>query len=127
MLQVNKIFDLFSEEPEFDPVIDITNTIAYKLKNFENALNFRKDLQSLIEKALDGDKDKVDLIKSYIIFNRAFSFLEDINLDQLKIYLGINKNMKISLKKHLNDSIEFFEKYEEYEKCILLKKIIDLI
>tara|TARA_E500000318_G_C3561172_1_gene213489 strand:- start:132 stop:551 length:420 start_codon:yes stop_codon:yes gene_type:complete len=59
---------------------------------------------------------------------RLFSYLERINLDDSKGIYKIGENFpKKGIANGLNHLIRYFERYEEYEKCGVIKKYLDKI
>jgi hypothetical protein len=75
----------------------------------------------------DLDIDDIERASSYIVYTRAYDNLSKINpenlihIEALKIYS--DKPFKITLKK----ALDYYENIEEYEKCVFLKKIQDII
>ena len=63
----------------------------------------------------------------FMIYNRALSFLAQINLDDpLHVEVLLDKTGEDFLQA-CNMTIEFFTEREEYEKCAFIKKFQDFI
>lgn len=63
----------------------------------------------------------------FTVYNRAWSYIKNINIDKSEdLNAIINFDSKIFYQS-LNTAINFFESYEEYEKCAHLHKIKEIV
>jgi len=63
----------------------------------------------------------------FTVYNRAWTYIKNISLDNHDdINAIINFDNKI-FSKALSSAIQFFEQYEEYEKCAHLYKIKEVV
>jgi hypothetical protein len=135
-MDINRIFDLFtlppsgSKEENVDiSVLDIYSHPAFKIGMFKKWI---VNIPNAIKFALPHTKKNTDIddLESYKlavenqIFRKAFEFLEEIDLN---IHGDVIKNNLDPLfKKTLDQCMEHFIEYEEYEKCIVLKNFQEL-
>ena len=139
MINKNKIFDLFSNTPEnkvsvkkqvaFD---DFMNTPYAKIGMFcklvINHQIFHQKLEKFLKKEnpaynVEDTKEAAD----YGVFNRSYQYINKINIenpDHLKALVGFDPRI---FNKALNNSIDYFVSYEEYEKCAHLFKIQQIV
>ena len=139
MINKNKIFDLFSSTPEnkvsvkkqvaFD---DFMNTPYAKIGMFcklvINHQIFHQKLEKFLKKEnpaynVEDTKEAAD----YGVFNRSYQYINKINIenpDHLKALVGFDPRI---FNKALNNSIDYFVSYEEYEKCAHLFKIQQIV
>ena len=136
-MDIDKIFNLFSNnsEDEYDngiikfkehPLywITLAHKLYYKHHIFnEKVINMFSNVQPKLDM---GDVKKAG---SYMIYVRCWEYLSKLDLENhehtnaLKTYY-LEKNDFIKLVTSL---LLFFENYEEYEKCIILKQIYDVL
>lgn len=134
-MDINKIFDLFSESSEDDnniikfkehPLywIILTHKLYYKHNIFsEKVINMFSNVQPKL------DMDDVKKAGDYVIYVRCWEYLSKLDLENyehvnaLKTYYS----EKIDFIELISSLLLFFESYEEYEKCITLKKISDVL
>ena len=134
-MNINKIFSLFksSEEPEEiisqldsseSPIIWI-GMFKKMIVNYETLAKQLIQMFKLSEPSLDVDE--IERASSYMVYNKAYTYLIkfDLNnqthLDTLQLYS--DKTLKFTLDKALSH----FEYIEEYEKCMFLKNIQDIV
>ena len=136
MLDISKIFSLFSNNEELDgSAVEITSfndllsTPIYWLGMFKklisNCDNFTKKF--LINMSNDAELDLEEMEEAYklIAYNRAYNYVSNIDLNNEEHRDAIIKFNDDLLKETLNTCVLYFESYEEYEKCLLLKNISD--
>jgi hypothetical protein len=136
----NKIFGLFggkeelnSKEPinQANPLAIDFNDPFVKLKMFKKLImNYTFYNKSLIEmfKKADPKLDIKELERAgeAMLYERAYSYIEDLNLKNRKVKKIITSNVDEELEVAFKLSLKYFEEIEEYEKCAFLKNILDL-
>jgi hypothetical protein len=136
----NKIFGLFggkeelnSKEPvnQANPLAIDFNDPFVKLKMFKKLImNYTFYNKSLIEmfKKADPKLDIRELERAgeAMLYERAYSYIEDLNLKSRKVKKIITLNVDEELEVAFKLSLKYFEEIEEYEKCVFLKNILDL-
>ena len=71
---------------------------------------------------------KVRNLTKYKYFNKLYSYLQRINSDSFEDIYKIGESFdKVQTKSGLDFLREYFERLEEYEKCAVIKKYIDLL
>lgn len=137
MGNLDKIFDLFSANEELDGVnstvqIDFTQTPIYWIGMYKklvlNHINFNKKVlkffkQSNQELDLEDMKDAGE----FVVYNRAWHYIQNVNIDNKEHIIALNKYSDEYLDTALKLGIHFFEQHEQYERCALLKKILDKV
>tara|TARA_R110000744_G_scaffold150603_3_gene263899 strand:+ start:485 stop:916 length:432 start_codon:yes stop_codon:yes gene_type:complete len=138
MVDIDNIFELFSEGDNLDGSNDSTTYIDFKetptywvgmfKKLILNHNNFNKKVIQFFEKANEElDLDDVKEAGEFVIYNRAWSYIRHIDINAKLHVKSLEKYTDEYLDVALKLSIHFFEQQEEYEKCILLKSILDKI
>ena len=137
LINLDNIFSLFSPDGEIgknnDKVfIDLTQNPIYWIGMYKKIiLNYvrsrHKHVKFLQSIAPDIDSYEVGETGDFIILNRAYSYIQNINLSnefhtELLISSG-DDDFEFSLQL----GIKYFEKLEEFEKCYHLKEILTLI
>jgi hypothetical protein len=136
MVDLSKIFSLFNDGPQEEYIYENLETFKktpkFKLGMFEklivNGINFKMKVINFFSLSDENfDIDEIDKAGEFMMYNRAWFWISQINLDDeiwlydLKVISSVNFLDAIKL------SLYYFESYEEYEKCILLKKIQDIV
>lgn len=135
MSNLDNIFELFSSEEGMDGVnsnvyIDFTNTPLYWVGMYKkligNHVNFNKKILKFFE---DSNQElEIDDVKNageFVIYHRAWHYIQNVDINVEEHILAIETYQDEYLETSLKLGISFFEKNEEYEKCALLKKILD--
>ncbi len=135
-MDTDKIFDLFKssgEEETYNELEQYKQHPLYFIGMFTKLINNYYSLnKSLIPffKFIDEELQPEDVNKAgeFIVLSKAYEHIcnIDVNNKQHQEALFI-KSHDISLKTNLELSIKYFEKYEEYEKCKVLKEILDFL
>ena len=60
---------------------------------------------------------------SFVVFNRAWSYISKVNLNNSEDLEAIMDYKKTTLISTLNQGIQYFESTEQYERCAKLLKI----
>jgi hypothetical protein len=137
-MDIDNIFKLFGEEPEEsinDHVVSkgdsgISKTPIYKLgmykKIIQNHVNFNTRILGLFKDAnSELDIEEINKVGEALVFGRAWRHIQDINPKELDHLIAIYKYSGDDLNKTLILGISFFELHEQYEKCAILKSILD--
>ena len=136
MVDLSKIFSLFNNGPQekyiYENLETFKKTPKFKLGMFEklivNGINFKMKVVNFFSLSdEDFDIDEIDRAGEFMMYSRAWFWISQIDLDDeiwlydLKVISSVNFLDAIKL------SLCYFESHEEYEKCILLKKIQDIV
>lgn len=134
-MDVNKIFNLFesgSEEKSKKDVvlIDIKDTPIYWIGMFKKLIQNNNVFTSQVVGFFDKINPELDLedvkeMGNRVAYERAFYYLNKIDINDKMHRDSISLNLDSQLKKALEKSILYFQEYEEYEKCAFIKKILD--
>jgi hypothetical protein len=140
MSNINKIFDLFSQDPEDNQenkqqeniLIDFKNHPVYFILMFKkmiiNHLYNRKAVVVLIKQS-DPKLNEENLLKmgDSICFNRALDYLASLDLSNDLVKQSFKEQADKDLLLTISKAIEYFENLEHYEQCIFLKQVQDVV
>lgn len=141
MIDPEKIFNLFNradEDPSLqekseitDQLLALQDTPAFKIGVFKklilNHINFNKSILSLLKRTDDEfDIDDVKNAGEFIIYTRAWVYVENLNVKDLETFESLKKGASQELITALKLAINYFQETEEYEKCAHLKKFCDV-
>ena len=136
MVDLSKIFSLFNDGPQEEYIYENLETFKktpkFKLGMFEklivNGINFKMKIVNFFSLSDENfDIDEIDKAGEFMMYNRAWFWISQIDLEDeiwlydLKVISSVNFLDAIKL------SLYYFEFHEEYEKCILLKKVQDIV
>lgn len=134
-INIENIFGLFTSDDELDMggdtvFFDFKNTPVYWIGMYKklilNHVNFNKKITKFFKEAnKELDIQDVKEAGEFVTYNRAWSYIKDINMDNKDHINAIKKYCDEYLDISLKLGISFFEQLEEYEKCALLKQILD--
>jgi hypothetical protein len=135
-MDVNKIFDLFGDKyDEGDKktinnvLIDFTRLPEYNARMFIKSFLNSEVLEKKMDKLLKNTNiDELDIaeISNKLVYNMAWKYISELDLDQ-EYDIMIIKNIKEKeFDIGLNNSMKYFERMEEYEKCAFICKIKNL-
>jgi len=141
MSNINKIFDLFSQEPEDNSkeeksqeqiLIDFKNHPIYSVLMFKkmilNHLYNRKMVISLMKQSNPKlDEENVLKMGDSICFNRALDYLASLDFNSELVDKSIKEQADEDLLFTVNKAIEYFENLENYEQCAFLKQVQEKI
>jgi hypothetical protein len=127
-MDINKIFSSFTSEDDDITVIDFSEHPTYLLGMFKKLiLNhknfFIKNLIFLLKSNQEIDHDDIKSLGDMMIYNRAFSYIEKIDLSNAAHIQVVENNYTPQLIVSLDSAISYFENMEEYEKCAHILKI----
>jgi hypothetical protein len=134
-MNINKIFNLFKSPEEPEEVIsqiDLSESPAIWVGMFKKLIvNYETFARQLIKFLGDTNPDldieEVERASSYMVYDKAYNNLSklditnDTHIDCIKLYSD-----RI-FKETLEVALLYFESMEEYEKCIFLKQIQDIV
>lgn len=134
-INIENIFGLFTSDDKLDMggdtvFFDFKNTPVYWIGMYKklilNHVNFNKKITKFFKEAnKELDIQDVKEAGEFVTYNRAWSYIKDINMDNKDHINAIKKYCDEYLDISLKLGISFFEQLEEYEKCALLKQILD--
>ena len=130
-----KVFSLFGSDESGSSnhyeqeLNDFKNSPLFKIKMFMklimNGMGFKKQVLSFFKKSNgEFNESEIDKAGDYMMYVRAFYWVEIINVDELGEIEWKHLNLE-DLEFCISSSISYFEKSEEYEKCAILKKFLD--
>ena len=128
MIDKDKIFNLFVDGKEIkdqktkDEIKQFMNGPFAKIGMFVKLIQNHQIFHQKLEKFLKKEQPNynVDMTKEaseFTVYNRAWSYINKISLDNHDdVNAIINFNPQVFFDA-LNNSINYFEQQEEYEKC----------
>lgn len=136
-VKLDNIFELFSSNENVDGEndivhIDFTQTPVYWVGMYKklvlNHLNFNKKVVQFFKES-NHELDVADMENAgeFVVYNRAWYYIQNVDINVEEHVLAIEKYQDEYLDTALKLGINFFEEQEEYEKCALLKRILDKI
>ena len=135
MINIDNIFELFSTNEDLDGNntvvhIDFTKTPIYWIGMYKklvlNHINFNKKvLKFFKESNQELDIEDMKDAGEFVVYHRAWYYIQNVDIDNKEHVIAIEKYTDEYLDTALKLGISFFEQHEEYEKCALLKKILD--
>ena len=131
-MDTNKIFDLFNQNTQVkDEDVIIANLHEHPLfwvgmfeKIIKNNAIFKAKISKFFStNNLECSPEELDEIGNSIMFNRAYMFIKQINLNNPEHQKAVIARSKHGLSPLISLTIDYFSTSEEYEKCAFLKKI----
>jgi|TARA_R100000081_G_C4761835_1_gene140325 hypothetical protein len=138
MIDKDKIFNLFVDGKEIkdqktkDEIKQFMNGPFAKIGMFVKLIQNHQIFHQKLEKFLKKEQPNynVDMTKEaseFTVYNRAWSYINKISLDNHDdVNAIINFNPQVFFDA-LNNSINYFEQQEEYEKCAHLHNIQEVV
>ena len=134
-MNINKIFNLFKspEEPEKaisqmelsdNPMIWV-GMFKKLITNYE--IFAKQIIKFLGDASPDLDVIEVERASGYMVYTKAFNNLAKLDLTSPNHIDCIRLYSDDVFKKTLDAALIYFESVEEYEKCIYLKQIQDIV
>jgi hypothetical protein len=138
MIDKNKIFQLFVDGKEIDDqktkdeIKDFMNGPFAKIGMFVKLIQNHEVFHRKLEKFLKKEQPNYNVestkeASEFTVYNRAWTYIKDINLDNHDDVNAIINFDPIVFYKALNGAISFFEQYEEYEKCAHLYNMKEIV
>jgi hypothetical protein len=138
-MNIDRIFALFDYKNENKPLTEEDNTIIelyeeplFYISAFEKLIQnnniFNHKLEIIFKHDEHYDPESLIETGNVIVYNRAYSFITmlDLNNDVHKHALQIRAKQSYLID-NLTSVMNFFIKYEEYEKCMVIKAILKYI
>tara|TARA_R110002074_G_scaffold126019_1_gene263913 strand:- start:179 stop:604 length:426 start_codon:yes stop_codon:yes gene_type:complete len=138
MIDKDKIFQLFVDGKQIkddktkEEIKNFMNgpyaKIGMFVKLIQNHEVFHKKLEKFLKKEQpDYNVESTKEASEFTVYHRAWSYIEKIDIDNSDhINAIINFDPQVFYKT-LDGAVNFFESYEEYEKCAHLHKIKELV
>ena len=140
-MNVDKIFNLFNgDEPEslrekaqqVDIALDYKNHPLFWVGMFKKLIQNHQVFNTQILKFFDQMEEGLDVIDvdragEFVVFNRAWSYIQKVDPNNLVAQEALYRFADIHLKVALELSINYFQEHEEYEKCSHLKKNLEFV
>tara|TARA_B110000208_G_scaffold86934_1_gene110031 strand:- start:388 stop:810 length:423 start_codon:yes stop_codon:yes gene_type:complete len=133
MIDKDKLFSLFGgDEEEAKNILETPNTILdnarSKLGMFTKLIYNHEVFHQKLKKFLKEVKSEYDVDKTkdastFAVYNRAWSYIKDINLKDRSHFDAIVEYKYKPLMDSLVRAIQYFESTEQYERCAVLLKI----
>ena len=136
MIDKNRIFQLFgSPENSEEGMREIINakkdflkSPTAKLGMFTKMIYNHDVFHQKLKKFFDKEKIPLNVnetkeASSFTVFNRAWSYIEKINLEDKATFEAVWEFKSEPLLKALNQAIAYFESTEQYERCAKLLEI----
>ena len=128
------IFDLFNNDDSNDDLsllIDFSEHPLFWIKGFNKIIGhhifFKEYAVKMFKKAVDLDDKDLERAGEEFMFRRAWDYIKDIDLNKSFHIECLKTTTNDEFVSNLQITIKFFERYEEYEKCALLKNIEEKI
>ena len=132
MISKEKIFSLFDSPNTMDVHEDFMDSPYTKIGMFNKIIINNKIFLQKLKFSLDKIKkvyseEGINEYTAFVTFNRAFFYINQVDIDNnthIDALMCYNPELLIY---NLDQSILYFEKNEEYEKCAHLFKIKDFL
>lgn len=138
MIDKDKIFKLFVDGKEIsgdktkEEIKDFMNGPYAKIGMFVKLIQNHEVFHKKLEKFLKQEQPNYNVestkeASEFTVYNRAWNYIKQIDIDNSDhLNAIINFDPKVFYKT-LEGAVNFFESYEEYEKCAYLHKIKELV
>jgi len=138
MIDKDKIFKLFVDGKEIsgdktkEEIKDFMNGPYAKIGMFVKLIQNHEVFHKKLEKFLKQEQPNYNVestkeASEFTVYNRAWNYIKQIDIDNSDhLNAIINFDPKVFYKT-LEGAVNFFESYEEYEKCAHLHKIKELV
>lgn len=129
-MDLNRIFGLFNtnEDDDTSLLIDFSEHPLFWVSGFnkviDNHLYFKEyTLKTFSTLSSDINIEELEKAGEELMFRKAWNYIKSIDLNNNLHLDSIKVKANENFIKNLQISISFFEQFEEYEKCALLKGI----
>ena len=134
-MNINKIFNLFksSEEPEEDiNPIDLSESPVMWIGMFKRMIvnyeTFAKQLIQFFKSSEPSlDTEEIERVSSYMVYNKAYEHLIKLDLTNKSHFDSLQLYSDETFSFVLSKALLYFESIEEYEKCVFLKQVENVI
>jgi hypothetical protein len=130
-MNINNIFDLFSNQPQDDEtslLVDFSEHPFYWIGGFNKIISnhsyFKQYAVKMFKNASPSlDEDEVEQAGNHMMFEKAWEYIKNVKLNNQFHIECLGKKASFGFCKNLEYAVQYFEQFEEYEKCALLKGI----
>jgi hypothetical protein len=135
-MDLNKFFSFlntgFKEEDLVENLETFKKTPHFKIGMFKklikNGLLFKHKILVFFKSSEDTiDIKDVDIAGDYILYERAWFWINQVDWDDEDWVNDLKSFSDPEMVGYLDLCISHYESLEEYEKCIVLKKILDFV
>jgi hypothetical protein len=131
MISPEKIFSVFESgsSSQEEVALDYSKHPVYVLGMFKKmVLNLESFAIKLINTFPDfnADSDNVQEAGEYMVYNRAYNMLKELDTSSDQ-HEHIQMCADIFTQRALSNTLLYFEGKEEFEKCIIIKEVLDQI
>ena len=136
----DKIFGLFEGDSDVKSNVEETkkrilafqNSPHSKLGMFTKLILNHFVFHDKLEKFLKKEEPSYDVestreASEFVVFNRAWSYINQINPEEESVENAVLTFSKKLLSKAINSSLSYFESLEEYEKCAHIHKFQSIL
>jgi len=138
MIDKDKIFKLFVDGKEVDDgrtegeIQDFMNGPYAKIGMFVKLIQNHKIFHKKLEKFLkqeqpDYNVESTKEASEYTVYYRAWHYIKGIDVNKNEDIDAIVNFNPLTFNKTLDGALNFFESYEEYEKCAHIYKIKEIL
>jgi|TARA_B110000977_G_scaffold192436_1_gene265919 hypothetical protein len=138
MIDKDKIFKLFVDGKEISgdktnkEIKDFMNgpyaKIGMFVKLIQNHEVFHKKLEKFLKQEQpDYNVESTKEASEYTVYHRAWSYIKQVDIDKSDDVKAIISFDPKIFYKTLNSAVDYFENYEEYEKCAHLHKMKEIV
>ena len=137
MVDKDKIFQLFLDGKENiddetkKEIHDFMNGPYAKIGMFVKLIQNHKIFHQKLEKFLKQEQPDYNVettkeASEYTVYHRAWYYIKNVDVEKSGDVDAIINFNPLTLNKTLDGAINFFESYEEYEKCAHIYKIKEI-
>jgi hypothetical protein len=138
MIDKNKIFKLFVDGKEIngektnEEIQEFMNgpyaKIGMFVKLIQNHEVFHKKLEKFLKQEQpDYNVESTKEASEYTVYYRAWHYIKGIDVNKNEDIDAIVNFNPLTFNKTLDGALNFFESYEEYEKCAHIYKIKEIL
>ena len=138
MIDKDKIFKLFVDGKEISgdktnkEIKDFMNgpyaKIGMFVKLIQNHEVFHKKLEKFLKQEQpDYNVESTKEASEYTVYHRAWSYIKQVDIDKSDDVKAIISFDPKIFYKTLDGAVDYFENYEEYEKCAHLHKMKEIV
>jgi hypothetical protein len=138
MINKDKIFQLFVDGKEItddntkEEIKDFMNGPFAKIGMFVKLIQNHQVFHQKLEKFLKKEQPNYNIestkeASEFTVYNRAYTYIKKVDIEKEDDKLALLNFDENVLLEALNNSIKFFEGYEEYKKCAHLFNIQQLV
>ena len=134
MIDPNKIFALFSAPDDNNEVVvsDFSSSPLFLIGMYKKIILNSKNINTSLFKNLKHFKNDLNIediedAGVYFMYNKAWEYINQININSTEHNEAIFQSNDKYFLATLEWGLRYFEQLEEYEKCLHIKKIIDLL